>query len=518
MNDPGYFGAGREVAARAPDDVASRQPAGDTSPDSTTIAGADPGSPERWTLTLIAGIVRLAEASIIIAAGMLCFALYIGVLRGGFDQWERYAATVFAGTVIALVVFEVASLYTPKRLENGAGTLGRLLAAWGVAFLSVVALGYLLKLSIDFSRGWALLWFVSSAAGLAGLRMGLANWLGSSTGQATLCRRLAIVGAGPISERLLHHLAQPEMAGKFEIVGLFDDRSPDRHGPDGAAGQKIAGTTADLTRLIERARVDVVAIALPWSAATRIREISASLRDLPVDIWLAPDTALFEFQQPELRRIGDLPALEVHSAPLADWRGVLKRAEDLVLGTAILLVAAPFMLLAALAIKLDSRGPVLFRQRRFGFNNQPITVFKFRTMQVEQCDASGAQRTQKNDPRVTRVGRFLRRGSIDELPQLLNVLRGEMSLVGPRAHPIAMKVGDRYYYEAVARYGARHRMKPGITGWAQINGYRGEVDTMEKAERRLELDLHYIDNWSVVFDLWIILRTILGGFTGKAAY
>jgi exopolysaccharide biosynthesis polyprenyl glycosylphosphotransferase len=203
--------------------------------------------------------------------------------------------------------------------------------------------------------------------------------------------------------------------------------------------------------------------------------------------------------------------------PQAGWRAAAKRASDVTGAFIALLLLAPVMLAAALAIRVETPGPVLFRQWRFGAGSRPIQVLKFRTMRADLCDVTGAARTTRQDHRVTRVGRFLRRTSIDELPQLLNVLRGDMSLVGPRPHPLHMRVGSVYYFEAVEWYRARHRVRPGITGWAQVNGSRGEVDTLEKARRRVELDLWYLANWSLSLDLLVILRTVFGGFRSPSA-
>jgi exopolysaccharide biosynthesis polyprenyl glycosylphosphotransferase len=239
---------------------------------------------------------------------------------------------------------------------------------------------------------------------------------------------------------------------------------------------------------------------------------------LPVDVRLAPDLAAYDLPAAGARVFAGRVALEVWGRPLRDWRGLMKRAEDLVIGAGLVVLFAPVMALTALAIRLDSPGPVMLRQRRFGMGNAPIMIFKFRTMYHDRCDASGRLATVPGDPRVTRIGRFLRRTSLDELPQLFNVLLGTMSLVGPRAHPVEMQVGGRYYHEIVNHYAARHRMKPGITGLAQINGYRGLVDTIEKAQRRLDYDLHYVEHWSIGMDLRILFATIFRGFTSESAF
>jgi exopolysaccharide biosynthesis polyprenyl glycosylphosphotransferase len=211
--------------------------------------------------------------------------------------------------------------------------------------------------------------------------------------------------------------------------------------------------------------------------------------------------------------------IDVADRPITDWDYVMKWLFDKIVGGLALLLLSPLMLLIAIAIKVDSRGPVLFRQKRYGFNNDLIEIYKFRSMYVDQADATASQLVTKGDPRVTRVGRFIRKASLDELPQLFNVVfRGNLSLVGPRPHAIHAKAEARLYDEAVDGYFARHRVKPGVTGWAQINGWRGETDTHEKIQRRVESDLYYIDNWSVLFDLYIIAMTPLALLSRKNAY
>jgi exopolysaccharide biosynthesis polyprenyl glycosylphosphotransferase len=216
--------------------------------------------------------------------------------------------------------------------------------------------------------------------------------------------------------------------------------------------------------------------------------------------------------------LAGLTFLNVIDRPLRDWNWIAKVIEDRVLSALILALISPLLLAVAILIKLDSPGPVFFRQKRYGFNNDLIEVLKFRTMHHAAADVNAEQLTRRNDPRITRIGSFLRRTSIDELPQFLNVLRGEMSIVGPRPHALKAKAGTLLYQEAVKYYDARHRMKPGITGWAQVNGWRGETDTIEQIRKRVEHDLYYIENWSVSLDLRIIAQTIFGGFTGRHAF
>ena len=276
-----------------------------------------------------------------------------------------------------------------------------------------------------------------------------------------------------------------------------------------------ANDFADLTRLCEIASDGLPdAVIIPAGADDKtITTVCSSLADFNIRVRLALAAGPVS-QSPFMRVSGPPPLLliDLLPPPLTGWRRAGKRCFDVLIALLLLPILAPLLLIVAIAIRLESPGPALFRQWRFGQNGRQVMIFKFRTMRVEAGDTTGVARTQARDPRVTRVGRVLRRLSIDEIPQLLNVLRGEMSLVGPRPHVIQMQVEGVSYAEAVQTYRARHRMLPGITGWAQVNGSRGEVDTLEKAQRRIELDLWYVANWSPLLDMWIIVLTAIGGF------
>jgi Undecaprenyl-phosphate glucose phosphotransferase len=256
-------------------------------------------------------------------------------------------------------------------------------------------------------------------------------------------------------------------------------------------------------------------VSLPISAESRVLDLLKTLWVLPVDIRLSAHTNKLQFRPRSYSYIGDVPFIDVFDKPIADWDYVLKWLFDHIIGALLLVAALPVMAIVALAIRLDSCGPVLFRQKRYGFNNELIEVFKFRSMYTEQCDPTASRLVSKGDPRVTRVGRFIRKTSLDELPQLFNVMRDELSLVGPRPHALHAKAADKLYDAVVVSYFARHRVKPGITGWAQVNGWRGETDTPEKIQRRVEYDLYYIENWSVLFDLYILLLTPYSLLTKK---
>ncbi len=330
-------------------------------------------------------------------------------------------------------------------------------------------------------------------------------------------QRIVIYGADDaISARVLR-LLDLERLPYLSVVGVADERAT-RIDNRAFGGIPFLG---DLDNLIERIRkgdIDLVIIALPTVGQARLDEITEKIQAVSVDICLMPREALHLQTQYSVRFIGSLPLFALWQRPMRDWSRVVKALEDRLLAATGLIVLSPLLLLTALIVKLSSPGPILFRQQRFGFNNVKINILKFRSMHIDRQDESGAVRTVRGDNRVTWFGRIIRRLSIDELPQLFNVLTGEMSIVGPRPHATMMMVGDEYYFEAVRGYAARHRVKPGITGLAQVRGLRGEINTIERAKRRVEYDLYYIENWSLMLDLRIILETVYKLLWDKNAY
>ncbi|UHD19005.1 exopolysaccharide biosynthesis polyprenyl glycosylphosphotransferase [Thiocapsa bogorovii] len=301
------------------------------------------------------------------------------------------------------------------------------------------------------------------------------------------------------------------------MCGIFDDRRSDRS-PAIVAGYPKLGSVADLVEFARIARVDMLIVTIPINAERRLLEFLKQLWVLPVDIRLSAHTASLDFRDRASSFIGGVPFVDVVDKPVADWDAIVKRTLDLLVASVALIILSPIMLATALAIRLDSPGPILFRQKRYGFNNEVIEVFKFRSMYQHLSDPLAKRVVTKGDSRITRVGRFIRKASIDELPQLFNVLSGELSLVGPRPHAVNAHTDERLWEQVVDGYFARHKVKPGITGWAQINGWRGEVDTPEKIHKRVEYDIYYIENWSVLFDLYIMFRTPFALFNTENAY
>jgi Undecaprenyl-phosphate glucose phosphotransferase len=329
-------------------------------------------------------------------------------------------------------------------------------------------------------------------------------------------RRIAVVGSGEAAARVIRQMETiaPEL---FHLVGVFDDRGGDRRSSSSVASL-VRGDTATLTGLYKHAPFDTIVIALPHSAEERIVRLLQRLRQLPVDIVMAPDLAGFRSPDQSQSEVAGLKLLNMSRRPIREPQRILKGAIDRCLAGIALLVLSPLLIVVSILIKLGSPGPVLFRQPRQGLGDTLFDVYKFRTMYTDRGDTRGQQQTKRDDPRVTPIGALLRRSSIDELPQLLNVLRGEMSLVGPRPHTPHMLVGDKRIFDIIDEYSFRHRVKPGITGLAQINGYRGAVDTPEHLRTRIDYDLYYIDHWSLWLDLKIIFRTAFICFSGANAY
>ncbi len=347
-------------------------------------------------------------------------------------------------------------------------------------------------------------WFFTSAVLFGAERLAMLALFRRLMARGMFLQNAVILGGTENGLRVAEHL-QNHRDIRTGVLGFIDDRL--ERLPKELANLPLLGNTRDLERMIREEKVTQVLVALPWFADSRIGQLINELRKLPVNVLLVPDMVAFRHADKRITEVGGLPTLIASDLPLRGWSPFFKRLEDIVISSIALLAAAPVMLLIALAIKLDSPGPVLFKQKRYGYNNRLIEVFKFRSMYHEKSDANADRQTTRGDDRITRVGRFIRKTSLDELPQLLNVFLGSMSMVGPRPHATATKAAGVLFEDAVAEYSARHRVKPGITGWAQINGYRGETDTLEKIEKRVEFDLDYIERWSVWFDLYILVRT-----------
>jgi Undecaprenyl-phosphate glucose phosphotransferase len=477
-------------------------------------AGGRPDAVRTMSHEVIAGFLQLIDFLVVLGAGAVAYLAYVISVVGQRFEYERYGMAMLAAAVMLVAILRKTDSYNFRHLPRLRVQLTRVSFAWSATIAVLATLVFVVKMATFFSRGWSISWVVVTFCGLAIVRVSLFYLLRQWTRSGRLTRKVAVVGAGEIGERLVARIQASD--DKFvRISGIFDDRLS--RVPGTVYGCPVLGTTDDLITYARQSVVDEIIIALPLRADLRIAELAAKLKTLPVDLRLSID----EIGGFPLRGIGATASartLEIIDRPLKHWSGMAKWLEDRILGVLLLACTAPIMAVTALLVKLDSAGPVFFLQNRFGFNNKVIRVFKFRTMYVEQGNAPGEIRTVQDDPRVTRIGRFLRRFSLDELPQLLNVVRGEMSLVGPRPHAVAMRAGTKLYYEAVGEYFLRHHVRPGMTGWAQVNGHRGEIDTEAKARGRVALDLWYIDHWSFWLDLKILALTAVAVWKQDNAY
>jgi Undecaprenyl-phosphate glucose phosphotransferase len=465
---------------------------------------------------VVAGMVRALEFVLIAAVGIATYFGYVYNAYGHVFDWY-YIATAFAVAGLAMIAFQAADIYQIQAFRNPVSQCARLTVAWSLVFLVLVAIVFFAQLGGMYSRLWLSSYYGIGLFALYGTRLFLYGIVRRWTREGRLDRRAVVVGGGNPGEHLVTALER-QRDSDVRLVGVFDDRGDER-APLTCAGLQKLGTVDDLVEFARRTRVDLVIFSLPISAESRILQMLKKLWVLPVDIRLSAHTNKLQFRPRSYSYIGAVPVLDVFDRPIADWDVVMKWLFDKIVGGLALLAALPVMAVVAIAIRLDSRGPVLFKQKRYGFNNELIEVFKFRSMYAEATDATAAKLVTKGDPRVTKVGRFIRKTSLDELPQLFNVvLKGNLSLVGPRPHAVHAKAVDRLYDEAVDGYFARHRVKPGITGWAQINGWRGETDNDEKIQRRVEHDLYYIENWSVLFDLYILAMTPFSLLKTENAY
>jgi Undecaprenyl-phosphate glucose phosphotransferase len=458
--------------------------------------------------------VRVLEFLLVLVTGALAIILAQDSLSAA--DVAVHIRVVFITAIAFAVLSESLGCYDLDAQFSLRMAWQRVATSWLTSALFMMTLGFMLKASDAISRGWAASWFVGGGLVLLLSRGATTVWVRRLKNQGTFNQRVAIFGAGPQGIRFADYVQSHDRL-TITLIGFYDDRRDGRV-PASASNVPVLGNLSDLVSMIRRGLVDQVVVALPWSAEDRLQQVVSRLALTPVKIRLAPDLASFAFARRPMVVLGDIPMLTLFERPISGIDAGIKLIEDKVLTLIILALIWPLLLIIALVIKLDSPGPVFFRQPREGFNNKPFRVYKFRSMYSDQSQFSAIQQASRTDPRVTRVGRILRRTSLDELPQLFNVLNGDMSLVGPRPHAASTRAGGRLFSDVVASYAARHKVKPGITGWAQVCGWRGETDTEDKLIKRLEHDLHYIENWSIWFDFYILFRTVGSVLLPKNAF
>ncbi len=477
------------------------------------LAGGAATQSARISPAVLTGCVRVLEGVMIATLGAGIAALYVDT---DVAVLTRYGLASTIAGALASILLSVFGLHAVQAYLNPVRTLPRLIGGWALSAVAVISAVFFLKLGTDFSRVWLATWFVACGLGLAAGRFALAAQARSWSKAGRLNRRAVIYGSGPACAALVQALEADDNSD-IHICGIFDDRGGERAGTC-TAGYPNRGRLDDLMTFARAGRIDLVLLALPVSAENRLTDLLERLWVLPADIRLAASSSRLKLARRAYAYVGNVALIALADKPISDWGTIAKSVFDKFVAVLALIALSPVMAITALAIRLDSKGPALFKQKRYGFNNELIEVYKFRSMYIDMADQSAAKLVTKDDPRVTRVGRFIRKTSLDELPQLFNVLKGTLSLVGPRPHAVSAKAAGKLYDEAVDSYFARHKVKPGITGWAQINGWRGETDTEEKLVKRIEHDLEYIENWSLMLDLYILVKTPLSLLKTENAY
>jgi Undecaprenyl-phosphate glucose phosphotransferase len=466
----------------------------------------------RWHLIFA---TQLLDFGLIMLVAGLVFPITVD--QSGDTLHYLCGAAVIA--IICHFYFAQGHLYHMNALLNESKAVKSIILRVSLVFMALAAIAALTHQQALFSRGWFVAFYggviVATTAGRLAVAALLRGWIA----RGYITQNVVIVG----DNELTGHLIERFKTNRFgiNIAGIFDDRTPDNGRAVVAhkTGELVRGGVGDLLAYASANTVDLVVVTLPITATERITSIIKHLRQLPLNIRILPGAiGIQRFSPMQLERT-DLPGIQlitIADRPISEFAWLVKGTLDRLGALVGLIMISPVLLFCAIGISMTSPGPVLFRQKRVGYKGREFNIIKFRTMDYEFCGSYTP--TRRSDNRIFKFGGFLRKTSLDELPQLVNVLRGEMSLVGPRPHMLGQQVEGRSFFEAVNEYASRHRVKPGITGWAQVNGWRGPTETMEQIERRVEHDIYYIENWSPMLDMVILVRTVFKGFFGKNAF
>jgi Undecaprenyl-phosphate glucose phosphotransferase len=456
-------------------------------------------------------LVAVTDFLLIIVLSEFAALSYQFLILGNGGDLGAFAGIGLVTAFSFVVLMKARGLYQPQSLLSARKQIEGVVVGWLIALSLLASLFFLLKVGGNFSRGSTAAFGAATLLALVGLRALLAAWVQKALDKGWVAKGRVLVLGDPAElarSDFMHALDHAAVTEAARLALLEQGELTSKE-----AEVRDRETIDEAIRLARSADIDQIFLALHWNDV-RWRSVAERLRILPIPVFLLPDSATKAIFERPVREVGSTTVVELQRAPLSASELIAKRAIDIILASFALVALSPLLLLVILAIKLDSRGPVLFRQYRNGFNGRRFSIYKFRTMYVLENGVSIKQ-AQRNDPRLTRVGRVLRITSIDELPQLFNVLNGEMSLVGPRPHAVAH---DDEYVTKVANYAFRHHVKPGITGLAQVRGLRGETRELVSMQKRIDLDLWYISNWSIWLDLRILARTMLVVMRGRNAY
>lgn len=453
-------------------------------------------------------LLPIYDGTIIFGAAWLAHKIYLNswILSG------QYSLVVGISLLLTALLFPQFHLYKAWRGASLLGEIRTVTLAWFTVLFFLFAFAFATKMGATFSRGWVSLWTLLGWSGLASGRMVLSFVLKWCRSHGFNQRRIVMVSTSKLGREVAERFLSSPWLG-FHIAGFFctapkqfDDFSP---------RFPVVGSLEEAVPFVEREGIEQVWVVIPLREENSVKKLMHELRYSTADIYFVPDIFSFQLLNHSISEVAGFPVLNLSTTPMMGINRLVKALEDSILAFFILLLVSPLMFIIAMGVKLSSPGPVIFKQKRHGLNGELITVYKFRTMRIHREEKGKMTQASRSDPRITPFGAFLRRSSLDELPQFINVLQGRMSIVGPRPH--AVEHNDQYK-RLINDYVRRHKVKPGITGWAQINGWRGETDTVEKMKKRIEYDLCYIKNWSLWFDIVILLRTVKVVLQRNGAY
>tara|TARA_R110000782_G_scaffold95970_2_gene180182 strand:+ start:814 stop:2220 length:1407 start_codon:yes stop_codon:yes gene_type:complete len=456
--------------------------------------------------SILAALFRAMDIFLILST------LYLSALALGVSWHDYFTIAGCIAIVIYIITAEMTALYASWRLGSLLDENKQVIFTWLAVVFVLLIIAYSTKTSALYSRRVLLTWMIVAPIILSVFRIIARQVLRELRQRDRNLRTAAIVGAGSQAMQLVEQIEQQPWSG-IKLTGLYDNDLSIGHLPENS-NLSVVGNSLDLINKAKNNEIDIIFIALPIIREKEIKELITNLSDTTVITYIVPDLFISDLLNTRWGYMGNMPILSIHDRPFTGVDGWVKRMEDIILGSLILLLITIPMLFIAIAIKLTSKGTVFFKQRRYGISGKEISVWKFRTMTVME-DGDEIKQAKENDERVTGLGKVLRKYSLDELPQFINVLQGTMSIVGPRPHAVAH---NEFYRKDIDGYMLRHSIKPGITGWAQVNGWRGETDTLDKMEARIDHDLWYIKNWSVRLDMKIIYKTIINGFINNLAY
>jgi putative colanic acid biosysnthesis UDP-glucose lipid carrier transferase len=464
--------------------------------------------PYASVLKLLPGLVLILDSLVLLAVGYLSFR---AIVPYSYNSADFYILAIVCNTMLTAMLFFFSGLYQFSDIMNALRSIDRIVIASFTSFMLMLAAAFTIKISETYSRVWVGSYLVSGTLAIIFARWLVSYVLGRLSERSIIARNVAIIGSGEQVDELLS-FTKREKRTFVNVVGVFGGVTHDTDTNEGSLNDEVRR----LMDFVRSDSVDDVIVALPWAQTGEISRVMEQLRELPVNVFLATDLVGFRLpMRTPPNYFESMPVYLVSGKPLTGWDLVIKGIEDYVLSLLLLIVLSPLLLLVALLVKLDSPGPVIFKQKRLGFNNKEFNIYKFRSMTYSPNSESKTVQAVKHDPRVTRIGRILRKTSIDEIPQLFNVLNGTMSIVGPRPHAIDH---NEEYSKKIRGYFSRHRVKPGLTGLAQVKGFRGQTDTVEKMENRVKYDVEYADNWSLLLDLKIIVQTPLAVIAATNAH